>query len=109
MREFDSYSNAEPSFPRRTGERAQLEDETLRDLVAEGTTFLKVLEYLSRRDSHPLTPLGFLRIFQEELGISFIESRNMLEYFDPHMQPIVDKALINERGRLLLQQFTPRN
>ncbi|MER6678576.1 hypothetical protein [Streptomyces sp. NPDC000983] len=77
----------------------------LRDLVAEGVTFFEVLEYLSRRSHRALTPLEFLRVFQEELGISFIESRNMLEYFDPDMKPIVDVGLINERGRLLLQRF----
>ncbi|WP_158692920.1 hypothetical protein [Streptomyces roseochromogenus] len=76
----------------------------LRNLVAEGATFLEVLEFLSRRGPRPLTPLEFLRVFQEELGISFIESRNMLEYFDPDMKPMVDAALINERGRLLLQR-----
>lgn len=80
---------------------------TLRDLVAEGAAFLEVLEFLSRRGSRALTPLEFLRVFQEELGISFIESRNMLEYFDPNMKPIVDVELINERGRLLLQRFNP--
>ncbi|MEV6674414.1 hypothetical protein [Streptomyces sp. NPDC051162] len=77
----------------------------LRDLVAEGASFLEVLEFLSRRDSRALTPLEFLRVFQEELGISFIESRNMLEYFGPDMKPIVDVELINERGRLLLRRF----
>ncbi|GAB2709398.1 hypothetical protein GCM10010442_31260 [Kitasatospora kifunensis] len=79
----------------------------LRDLVVEGATFLEVLEFLSQRGPRALTPLEFLRVFQEELGISFIESRNMLEYFDPHMKPIVDVELINKRGRLLLQRFNP--
>ncbi|MFJ3765023.1 hypothetical protein ACIPQJ_11890 [Streptomyces sp. NPDC090082] len=79
----------------------------LRDLVTEGATFLEVLEHLSRRGPRALTPLEFLRVFQEELGISFVESRNMLEYFDPGMKPIVDVEVINERGRLLLQRFNP--
>ncbi|MFF7637055.1 hypothetical protein ACFZB9_28475 [Kitasatospora sp. NPDC008050] len=77
----------------------------LRDLVAEGATFLELLEFLSRRGSQALTPLEFLRMFQEELGISFIESRNMLEYFDPSMKPIVDVEVIDERWCLLLQRF----
>lgn len=79
----------------------------LQDLAAKGATFLELLEHLSRRGHRPLTPLEFLRVFQEELGISFVESRNMLEYFDPSMKPIADEGLINERGRLLLQRFNP--
>lgn len=75
--------------------------------MTEGATFLEVLECLSRRGPRALTPFEFLKVFQEELGISFIESRNMLEYFDPNMKPIVDVELINERGRLLLQRFNP--
>lgn len=79
----------------------------LQDLAAKGATFSELLEYLSRRGLRPLTPLEFLRAFQEELGISFIESRKMLEYFDPSMKPIADEGFINERGRLLLQRFNP--
>ncbi|GLY86077.1 hypothetical protein Airi02_040060 [Actinoallomurus iriomotensis] len=80
---------------------------TLRSLAAGGATFLEVLGYLAQRESRPVTPLEFLRVFQEELGISFVESRKMLEYFDPQMKPIVDRRLINERGRLLLQMCHP--
>ncbi|MET7799602.1 hypothetical protein [Streptomyces decoyicus] len=79
-------------------------DTALRDLVAAGATFLEVIAYISRRCHHELSPLEFLKIFQEELGISFIESRAMLEYFDPQMKPITDPGLINERGRSLLRR-----
>jgi len=50
----------------------------------------------------PLRPIDFLRVFQEDLGISFIKARGVLEYFDPSMQPVVDESLINERGREIL-------
>ncbi|MDT0460433.1 hypothetical protein RM550_32730 [Streptomyces sp. DSM 41527] len=74
----------------------------LRDLVAAGATFLEVVTHLSRRCHHELSPLEFMKVFQEELGISFVETRAMLEYFDPQMKPIADPGLINERGRTLL-------
>lgn len=76
----------------------------LRDLVAAGASFLEVIEYLAHRHPRELSPLEFLHIFQRELGISFVESRAMLEYFDPQMKPIADSRLINERGRTLLQR-----
>jgi len=76
----------------------------LRALVARGATVLEVLEHLSARSSPAaLTPFGFLRIFQEELGISFVESRSLLEYFDPQMRPLADADTINERGDLILR------
>ncbi|WP_405410234.1 hypothetical protein [Streptomyces decoyicus] len=79
-------------------------DTALRDLVAAGATFLEVIAYISQRCHHELSPLEFLKVFQEELGISFIESRAMLQHFDPQMQPIADPGLINERGRTLLRR-----
>ncbi|MFI1160267.1 hypothetical protein [Streptomyces sioyaensis] len=63
-----------------------------------------MIEYLSHRQPSELNPLEFLSIFQQELGISFVESRSMLEYFDPQMKPIADSGLINERGRALLRR-----
>jgi hypothetical protein len=79
-------------------------DEELRALVAGDATFMEVLDHLRRRGPRPLTPIEFLRIFQEELGISFVKARAMLDCFDPGMRPIVDTDLINERGRLLLER-----
>ncbi|MEU8713290.1 hypothetical protein [Streptomyces sp. NPDC048663] len=73
--------------------------------VTGGATFLEVLERLSARSAPTaLTPLAVLRILQEELGISFVESRSILEYFDSQMRPIVDVNLINERGGVILRQ-----
>jgi len=79
-------------------------EEALRDLVAAEATFLEVIEYLSHRHPRELSPLEFLHIVQQELGTPFVESRAMLEYFDPQMKPIADSGLINERGRTLLQR-----
>ncbi|MFI0904816.1 hypothetical protein ACH4TE_14920 [Streptomyces sioyaensis] len=63
-----------------------------------------MIEYLANRYDRELSPFEFLNTFQEELGISFVESRAMLEYFDPQMKPIADTGLINERGRTLLRR-----
>jgi hypothetical protein len=73
----------------------------LKELVDGGATFMDVLSYLSSVVS-PLRPIDFLRIFQEDLGISFVNAREILEYFDPAMRPIVDERLIDERGREIL-------
>jgi hypothetical protein len=70
----------------------------LKELVDGGATFMDVLSYLSSVVS-PLRPIDFLRIFQEDLRISFVNAREILEYFDPAMRPIVDERLIDERGR----------
>ncbi|HEY0495601.1 MAG TPA: hypothetical protein VGD48_07635 [Kutzneria sp.] len=79
-----------------------MQDDELLSLVAAGASYMEILDYLRNRGPRQLTPIELLRIFQEELGISFVKTREMFEYFDPQLRPIVDTALINERGRLLL-------
>ncbi|WP_432068064.1 hypothetical protein [Streptomyces sp. C10-9-1] len=75
----------------------------LQEFVEGGASFSEVVEYLSRRSAPgTLTPLNFLRALQEELGISFVEGRSILEYFDPQMRPLADIGLIDERGGELL-------
>lgn len=73
----------------------------LKELVDGGATFMDVLNYLANVVT-PLRPIDFLRIFQEDLGISFVRARDILEYFDPAMRPLADESLINERGREIL-------
>jgi hypothetical protein len=73
----------------------------LKELVDSGATFMDIVTYLANVAS-PLRPIDFLRVFQEDLGISFVKAREVLEYFDPDMRPIVDESLINERGREIL-------
>ncbi|MFC0433125.1 hypothetical protein [Kutzneria buriramensis] len=79
-----------------------MSDDELLSRVDAGASYMEILEYLRTRGPRPLTPIGLLSIFHKELGISFIKARTMFEYFDPQLRPIVDTALINERGRLLL-------
>jgi hypothetical protein len=79
-----------------------LEDpDRLRGFVDSGASFMDVVQYLSEAVS-PLRPIDFLRIFQEDLGISFVRARDVLEYFDPDMRPIADESLINSLGREIL-------
>jgi len=73
----------------------------LRELVESGASFMDVVRYLADSVA-PLRPIDFLRIFQEDLGISFVKAREVLEYFDPTMRPMVDESTINERGRDIL-------
>lgn len=76
---------------------------SLREFVERGASFSEVVDYLSRCSAPgALTPLHFLRVLQEELGISFVEGRLLLEYFDPQMRPLVDIGMIDERGSELL-------
>ena len=77
----------------------------LQEFVEGGASLSEVVAYLSRR-SMPgtLTPLTFLRALQEELGISFVEARSLLEYFDPQMRPVAGISVIDERGGELLQR-----
>lgn len=77
------------------------DSDRLKELVDSGAPLMDVVRYLTGIVS-PLRPIDFLRIFQEDLGISFIKTREVLEYFDPAMRPVVDESTINERGRSIL-------
>ncbi|MFJ1763950.1 hypothetical protein ACIOD2_26795 [Amycolatopsis sp. NPDC088138] len=78
------------------------EESGLRAMVVAGTPFLDLLEHLKRRAGGKLSPGGFLRILQEEAGISFTKTRDILEHFNPGMDPIASPEVINERWRVLL-------
>lgn len=79
----------------------------LRTLAYGGADFISIIAHLTERISGELTPLKFLMVFQEELGIPFVEARIMLEYFDPQMKPIAEAEIINERWRSLLSRYRP--
>ncbi|MEV7163546.1 hypothetical protein ACIF6I_31230 [Streptomyces microflavus] len=86
------------------------ESTSLQEFVERGASFCEVVDYLSRRATDgTLTPLNFLRALQEELGISFVEARPLLEYFDPRMRPIADINVIDELGGELLARHRHRN
>jgi hypothetical protein len=40
-----------------------------------------------------------------EAGISFTKTRDILEYFNPDLNPIAEREVINERWRVLLASW----
>ncbi|MEV0053718.1 hypothetical protein ACH347_23710 [Saccharopolyspora sp. 5N102] len=74
----------------------------IRQLVERGATLTELLEHLKSHETFTLTPLSFLKAIQLELGISFVRTRHLLEFFDPEMRPLVDISVIEERWRDLL-------
>ncbi|MEU9980647.1 hypothetical protein [Streptomyces sp. NPDC050856] len=78
------------------------EETDVRELVRRGATFMEVMDHFLHRGPHRPTPLRLVMAFQVELGISFVETRKMLRFFDAELQPVADVDLINERGRVLL-------
>ncbi|SRR6266511_4052963 len=81
------------------------EESELRVLVMRKTPFLEVLKYLKEREGGKLGGFQFLRIFQEEVGISFVKTRELLGCFDPEMNPIVEPEVINERWNAILESW----
>ncbi|RSM47645.1 hypothetical protein DMA12_08355 [Amycolatopsis balhimycina DSM 5908] len=81
------------------------EESELHAMVVAGIPFLDLLEHLKRRAEGKLSPGRFLLILQEEAGISFTETRDILEYFNPDMNPIAEPEMINERWRVLLASW----
>ena len=74
---------------------------SLEDLVEHGATFMEVVGYLSSTIS-PLRPIDLLRALQDQLGIPFVQARDVLQFFGPQMEPIADVGSINERGQAIL-------
>lgn len=79
----------------------------IRQVVERGATLAELLEHLRSHETFTLTPLSFLKAVQLELGISFVRTRHLLEFFDPEMRPLVDTAVIEERWRELLAETRP--
>jgi len=77
----------------------------LRALVIKKTPFLEVLEYMKGRVEGRLGPVHFLGILQEEVGISFTKTREILEYFDRDMNSIAEPDVINDRWNVILENW----
>ncbi|WP_327147004.1 hypothetical protein [Nocardia sp. NBC_01327] len=86
-----------------------LNDQRLQGLFEQDASLLEMLDHLSMREDVPLTGMRFLWIFQMELGISFVESRKILDCFDPAMRPKIDAAEINQRWRAIMRGFLDRS
>jgi hypothetical protein len=81
--------------------------DSLESLVDGGAPFADVVEYLSREFA-PLRPIDLLRVLQEQLGIPFTKSREILEFYNPDMSPAVGAEIINERGEAILALWNKR-
>lgn len=66
-------------------------------LIQQGAAFLDIVAYLRDRESGRITPFGVLAALQREANVSFAGARDVLEYFDPQMHPIVDAGEIERR------------
>lgn len=78
------------------------DESELRAMVVAGTPFLDLLGNLKSRAGGRLSPGRFLLILQEEAGISFTKTREILEYFNPDMDPIAEREVIEKRWQGLL-------
>ncbi|MER7606824.1 hypothetical protein [Nocardioides sp. NPDC127503] len=58
---------------------------------------MDIVAYLRDRESGRITPFGVLAALQQEANLSFVDTRDVLEYFDPQMHPIVDADEIERR------------
>jgi hypothetical protein len=73
----------------------------LRDLVRSGASFAQILE--RARETEGFSAVSFLHAVQVRLGISFVETRNMFEYFDKDWSPLADQDAIESRWRSILK------
>ncbi|MFD7905154.1 hypothetical protein ACFV4F_14445 [Kitasatospora sp. NPDC059722] len=84
------------------------EKHELEELVAGGAPFMDVLEFVRTSLPDELTPVRFLLAVQDELGISFTETRTVLEFFDPQLQPLVDLKEIDGRWNEIVQRWASK-
>ena len=69
--------------------------------VRSGASFTQILE--RAREAEGFSAVSFLHAVQVGLGISFVETRNMFEYFDKDWSPLVDQDTIESRWRSILK------
>ena len=73
----------------------------LRELVTSGAPFTELLE--RARGAEGFSAISFLHAVQTQLEISFVETRNMFEYFDKDWSPLADQDAIEARWRGILK------
>lgn len=78
-------------------------DADLRGLVTSGASFVEILGRAREASDEKLSPLAFLHAVQVQLGISFVETRNMFEYFDSDWSPLADPDVVNGRWQEILK------
>lgn len=68
---------------------------------------MEVLEHLKARAGGNLGGIQFLATIQQELGISFVRTRQIMAYFDPKWNPIAEQEVIDEEWRAILDHDEP--
>jgi hypothetical protein len=92
-----------PTFQGREGAPVSSEEPELRVLVAEKTPFLELLDHLKARAGGDLGGFQLVAMLQQEAGISFVESREMLAYFEADWTPNAEPAVIDERWNAIVE------
>ena len=79
------------------------EGSELRALVARKTPFLELLDHLKERAGGDLGGFQLVAILQQEAGISFVKSRDILACFEADWTPTADPSVINERWNAIVE------
>ncbi|WP_157515776.1 hypothetical protein [Nocardiopsis trehalosi] len=62
---------------------------SLRRLVAGGATVMEVMRAFKESEACVTSPLNFIMVMRNDLGMPLGESRRILEVFDPQLDPLV--------------------
>ena len=71
----------------------------VRKSILEGCSIIDLVEFLRSTESFKLTPLNFMRVLNEAVGIQMLESRELISMFDSEMSPIVSTAEVELQWR----------
>ncbi|WP_133306054.1 hypothetical protein [Microbispora triticiradicis] len=74
----------------------------VRQRIHEGCRFVDLLSFLALDESFKLTPFNLMRVLSEAIGLSMIESREMVSMFDEKFYPLVPDADIEHQWRAIL-------
>jgi hypothetical protein len=74
-------------------------------LVAGKTPFLELLDHLKARAGGDLGGFQLVAILEQEAGISFVKSREMLAYFGADWTPNAEPEVINERWKAIVESW----
>ncbi|WP_030910579.1 hypothetical protein [Streptomyces sp. NRRL F-5126] len=70
-----------------------------RKMILNGSSLIDLIDFLRSVESFKLTPLNFMRVLNEAVGIRMMESRRLVSMFDAEMEPIMAEAVVELRWR----------
>ncbi|MGK5532552.1 hypothetical protein [Streptomyces sp. URMC 129] len=83
--------------------------EEARRLARDGQDFTEVIAALRELDGFQLTPFNLLVILRQGLGITFLESPELLRLFDVELRPVAPAAEINRAANPFLVRYRARD